>query len=271
MNFIEIKNNIGNPYDQGQDICSTIQKTELTRTFFIDEYPVTAAYFKAVSDWANNNGYNFNIGFGDGNKPITMVNWFDCLKWCNALSELDKLTPVYNVDGSLEAYKSGNKIPNCDLDADGYRLPLEAEFEYAARAEGKDAGNIFAGQGIDKECCKYVNIKCEDPDCKICTEQFNNETNCRMKEIEDVGQREPNSLGIYDMSGNILQWCFDDMINYNNIGTISNPISNNNKFRCVRGCAAIYSDFYNKTSSRQCCNIKFRLPNLGFRVVRTKT
>jgi formylglycine-generating enzyme required for sulfatase activity len=118
--------------------------------------------------------------WGRGTRPVAGVDWYDAVKYCNWLSEKEGLTPCYDVKGRLS---------QCDFSADGYRLPTEAEWEYAARGGQRSQGYIYAGSDNVDDVGWY-------------------EGNSG-KQTYPVGQKQPNELGLYDMSGNMWEWCWD--------------------------------------------------------------
>jgi formylglycine-generating enzyme required for sulfatase activity len=165
------------------------------KAFEIGKYEVTWGEWQKVRDWAVANGYDLkDVGQGlRENHPVTGVNLQDVVGWCNAKSEMERLTPVYQLKG--KTYKSGAcKEKDGDTikqttSAKGYRLPSEAEWEWAARGGKNSKKYTYAGSN-DLSAVGWVKDNSE-------------------KKTHRVGKKHPNEQGIYDMSGNVWEWCFD--------------------------------------------------------------
>jgi formylglycine-generating enzyme required for sulfatase activity len=187
---------------------------------YMDTREVTKALWDAVKDWNDGNGYDYdNGGSGKGtNHPVQGVNWYDCVKWCNARSERDGLTPVYYTDaGFTQIYKSGQiDAPYVKSSATGYRLPTEVEWQYAAR--GGVAGRRFAWDDADTiqhVRANYCSASVEPPDYDTsATRGFHPDfapplAPGDMPYTSPVGTFAPNTFGLCDLTGNVSEWCFD--------------------------------------------------------------
>jgi formylglycine-generating enzyme required for sulfatase activity len=176
--------------------------------FYMDTNLVSYSQWQSVYNWATNNGYVFShAGAGNAtNHPVQSVEWYDCVKWCNARSQQAGLAPVYYTDaGFMQVYTNGettNIFANWTIS--GYRLPTEAEWEKAAR--GGLSGKRFPwGNTVSSSQANYY-IDTYDfpydlgPYSPI--SPFNWFTS-------PVGYFAANGYGLYDMAGNVEEWCWD--------------------------------------------------------------
>ncbi len=202
--------------------------------FYMDTCEVTKALWDAVKDWNGGNGYSYdNGGSGKGtNHPVQGVNWYDCVKWCNARSQRDGLTPVYYTDaGFTQVYKSGQvDAPHVKSSANGYRLPTEVEWQYAAR--GGVSGQRFPWGGtntIQHTRANYCSTIVDPPAYDTSeTRSFHPDyapplTPGAMPYTSPVGSFAPNAYGLCDLAGNVSEWCYDGYT------------YNENLYRTVRG------------------------------------
>ncbi len=204
---------MGDSFEEG-DADELPRHSVTVSAFFMDKYEVTLDLWNEVASYSSSNGYSFaNTGTAkDTNHPVCEISWYDAVKWCNARSEMEGLTPVYYTDAGVTiVYKAGDVAPTLNGTANGYRLPTEAEWEKAARG-GVD-GNRFPWQGtnsITHERANYISVSItysydESPDDGL-HPVFNDDS---PPLSNPVGYFAPNGYGLYDMAGNVFEWCGD--------------------------------------------------------------
>jgi formylglycine-generating enzyme required for sulfatase activity len=176
--------------------------------FYMGKNEVTKDLWVEVRNWATTNGYT-DIAAGAGkasNHPIQTVSWWDVIKWCNARSEKEGLTPCYTIGG--EVMKTGTTIPAVNWTANGYRLPTEAEWEKAAR--GGVSGKRFPW-GTDTISHNEANFRNSGSESyKLGTSGFHpTYATGTLSYTSPVGSFAANGFGLNDMAGNIFEWCWD--------------------------------------------------------------
>jgi len=172
---------------------------------------VSFSQWQTVYNWATTHGYGFvNAGAGKGaNHPVQTVDWYDCVKWCNARSQQAGLTPVYysNV-GLTKVYTNGEVAPYVNWAANGYRLPTEAEWEKAAR--GELSGQRFPwGNTISESQANYYGNISHSYDSGPNGYNSIGSIGGTSPATSPVGSFAANGYGLYDMAGNAYEWCWD--------------------------------------------------------------
>lgn len=224
----------------GQENDELPQRQITVGDFAIQKAPVTQAL------WRNVMGTNPSE-FKADDLPVQNVTFFDAMQFCNRLSELYNLKPVYRDHGGWAGERM--RIIFADPEADGFRLPTEAEFEFAARGGAKSKSTRFPG-GNDAT-------------------QIGWHRDNSQNRVQPVGQKQANELGLYDMSGNVLQWCYEaySADAYRGV-KLSEPSLNYKEAIVTRGGCYWSREASLRVTARYPIQASRAFPFVGFRVAR---
>ncbi len=256
----QFKNTKSNYYGKGVTVAD----------FYIGKFAVTQ------KEWVEVMGTNPAKFKGD-DLPVEMVSWYDSIEYCNRRSMKEGLRPYYNINkkdkdpnnrpdpkfGDLDAMKWTVTI---NAGANGYRLPTEAEWEYAAGGGRKSRSYTYSGSDAVDEVAWYWRNSGD----RVLSGAWNwRAIEQNHNRTQPVGRKKPNELGLYDMSGNVREWCWDW---YGELASnVTDPKGSQSGFgRVWKGGGWMGADFSCASAYRGSLAANGAGPDQGFRVCRGK-
>ena len=204
-------------------------------SFYIGKHEVTQKEYEEVMGKGKNPS-----NFKGQDLPVEMVSWYDAIDYCNKRSQMEGLTPAYTVNGVNVSW---------NRNANGYRLPTEAEWEYACRAGTTGAyNNGWDGSTVANAPGWYWN-------------NSNSKTH-------EVGKKPANAWGLYDMHGNVWEWCWDLYGDYSDTEQTNPQGALKGNERVIRGGSWYRGASYSRSACRNSDNPQHKSNGKGFRIAR---
>lgn len=238
----------------------------ISKSFYFGKYEVTQEQYSKIIG-VNPSYYIPTRSYADTTKqPVDSVNWYDAIRFCNKLSQQQGFTCCYTNQGHYTEINDKD-IVSCNWEAEGFRLPTEAEWEYVCKSgqNVKYSWGDEAGVATIKENCWYL---------YNCNDVYWFEPHALKPGTQKVGTKKPTSWGIYDINGNVTEWCWDfyDSHYYSVAPTVdprgSNDINTSSRI-CRGGALSKLEPYLRATDRNSYLPYANGAPFNGFRVVRT--
>lgn len=246
---------MGSPENEKGRYDNEVRHRVRVSEFAMAKYPVTQGQYTEVMD---ENPSHFQEPAEDGERragrPVEQVSWFDAVRFCNRLSEREGLTICYRIQEPREE-TNAQPIVEWDRAADGYRLPTEAEWEYACRA-GTETAYSFGNDAAPLDDHAWFSENSED-------------------RTHTVGKKKPNGWGLHDLHGNVWEWCWDWYEGYRLTNESderftwtdpAGPPSGN--LRLLRGSSFSFEPGYLRAAYRNRLPPELQSRSIGFRCAR---